>query len=190
MLKHQCICGNAHIHPEHAGRVQSIWSRLQETGLLGRCEVFTHSQILIHIESVNFILAELPHLLQCNATLHAGTAGYAATHCIHTVTKVRKVIIDEMDSVLILNICLYHSFCCICSSLISLRILYAVTCKDLLQFLNIFKAIYVIFFVCVSREFVGGKHLWMRSSPSIQSSTLCCMEPVHWTDTSSTIRSS
>uniref|UniRef100_A0A674P3I1 Histone deacetylase n=1 Tax=Takifugu rubripes TaxID=31033 RepID=A0A674P3I1_TAKRU len=38
MLKHQCICGNAHIHPEHAGRVQSIWSRLQETGLLGRCE--------------------------------------------------------------------------------------------------------------------------------------------------------
>ncbi|XP_020782934.1 histone deacetylase 5 isoform X1 [Boleophthalmus pectinirostris] len=38
MLKHQCICGNAHIHPEHAGRVQSIWSRLQETGLLSRCE--------------------------------------------------------------------------------------------------------------------------------------------------------
>uniref|UniRef100_A0A8C6S803 Histone deacetylase n=1 Tax=Neogobius melanostomus TaxID=47308 RepID=A0A8C6S803_9GOBI len=38
MLKHQCICGNAHIHPEHAGRVQSIWSRLQETGLLNRCE--------------------------------------------------------------------------------------------------------------------------------------------------------
>ncbi|XP_024920202.1 histone deacetylase 5 isoform X2 [Cynoglossus semilaevis] len=38
MLKHQCVCGNAHIHPEHAGRVQSIWSRLQETGLLHRCE--------------------------------------------------------------------------------------------------------------------------------------------------------
>ncbi|KAK5856841.1 hypothetical protein PBY51_008409 [Eleginops maclovinus] len=38
MLKHQCVCGNAHIHPEHAGRVQSIWSRLQETGLLGRSE--------------------------------------------------------------------------------------------------------------------------------------------------------
>ncbi|KAM3864294.1 LOW QUALITY PROTEIN: histone deacetylase 5 [Diretmus argenteus] len=38
MLKHQCVCGNTHIHPEHAGRVQSIWSRLQETGLLGRCE--------------------------------------------------------------------------------------------------------------------------------------------------------
>ncbi|KAM4598609.1 histone deacetylase 5 [Polymixia lowei] len=38
MLKHQCVCGNTHIHPEHAGRVQSIWSRLQETGLLARCE--------------------------------------------------------------------------------------------------------------------------------------------------------
>ncbi|CAM9803264.1 unnamed protein product [Bubo scandiacus] len=39
MLKHQCACGNTNIHPEHAGRIQSIWSRLQETGLLGKCEV-------------------------------------------------------------------------------------------------------------------------------------------------------
>ncbi|OWK53121.1 Histone deacetylase 4, partial [Lonchura striata] len=39
MLKHQCTCGNTTIHPEHAGRIQSIWSRLQETGLLGKCEV-------------------------------------------------------------------------------------------------------------------------------------------------------
>ncbi|XP_061088005.1 histone deacetylase 5-like isoform X3 [Conger conger] len=38
MQKHQCMCGNTHIHPEHAGRIQSIWSRLQETGLLNRCE--------------------------------------------------------------------------------------------------------------------------------------------------------
>nr|XP_051709186.1 histone deacetylase 9 isoform X4 [Oryctolagus cuniculus] len=38
MLKHQCICGNATTHPEHAGRIQSIWSRLQETGLLNKCE--------------------------------------------------------------------------------------------------------------------------------------------------------
>ncbi|RMB94778.1 hypothetical protein DUI87_28757 [Hirundo rustica rustica] len=30
MLKHQCTCGNTTIHPEHAGRIQSIWSRLQE----------------------------------------------------------------------------------------------------------------------------------------------------------------
>lgn len=39
MLKHQCMCGNTHVHPEHAGRIQSIWSRLQETGLRSRCEV-------------------------------------------------------------------------------------------------------------------------------------------------------
>ncbi|KAH0503942.1 Histone deacetylase 5 [Microtus ochrogaster] len=38
MLKHQCTCGNTHVHPEHAGRIQSIWSRLQETGLLSKCE--------------------------------------------------------------------------------------------------------------------------------------------------------
>nr|XP_023676641.1 histone deacetylase 5 [Paramormyrops kingsleyae] len=38
MLKHQCMCGNTNIHPEHAGRIQSVWSRLQETGLLNRCE--------------------------------------------------------------------------------------------------------------------------------------------------------
>nr|XP_033786825.1 histone deacetylase 9 isoform X4 [Geotrypetes seraphini] len=39
MLKHQCICSNYSNHPEHAGRIQSIWSRLQETGLLNTCEV-------------------------------------------------------------------------------------------------------------------------------------------------------
>ncbi|XP_043930992.1 histone deacetylase 4 isoform X2 [Protopterus annectens] len=38
MLKHQCICGNTNSHPEHAGRIQSIWSRLQETGLRTKCE--------------------------------------------------------------------------------------------------------------------------------------------------------
>ncbi|XP_072365285.1 histone deacetylase 9-like isoform X2 [Scyliorhinus torazame] len=38
MLKHQCICGNHSNHPEHAGRIQSIWSRLQETGMLSTCE--------------------------------------------------------------------------------------------------------------------------------------------------------
>ncbi|XP_026562159.1 histone deacetylase 9 isoform X1 [Pseudonaja textilis] len=38
MLKHQCLCGNYTNHPEHAGRIQSIWSRLQECGLLNKCE--------------------------------------------------------------------------------------------------------------------------------------------------------
>lgn len=39
MLKHQCCCGDNSNHPEHAGRIQSIWSRLQERGLRGRCQV-------------------------------------------------------------------------------------------------------------------------------------------------------
>ncbi|KAG8186124.1 hypothetical protein JTE90_022713 [Oedothorax gibbosus] len=38
MLKHQCVCGNNGHHPEHGGRLQSIWARLQETGLINRCE--------------------------------------------------------------------------------------------------------------------------------------------------------
>ncbi|KAG9474299.1 hypothetical protein GDO78_004546 [Eleutherodactylus coqui] len=38
MLKHQCTCGDTNNHPEHAGRIQSIWSRLQETGLLSKCQ--------------------------------------------------------------------------------------------------------------------------------------------------------
>ncbi|TKR81139.1 hypothetical protein L596_015067 [Steinernema carpocapsae] len=39
MVKHQCICGeNQKNHVEHGGRVQSIWSRLQERGLVERCD--------------------------------------------------------------------------------------------------------------------------------------------------------
>jgi hypothetical protein len=29
MLKHQCLCGDNSQHPEHPGRLQSIWARLQ-----------------------------------------------------------------------------------------------------------------------------------------------------------------
>lgn len=39
MLKHQCICADNFHHPEHGGRLQSIWARLQETGLAAQCEV-------------------------------------------------------------------------------------------------------------------------------------------------------
>ncbi|XP_046841297.1 histone deacetylase 4-like isoform X2 [Xenia sp. Carnegie-2017] len=38
MLKHQCTCGDVSSHPEHPGRLQSIWARLQETGVVSRCE--------------------------------------------------------------------------------------------------------------------------------------------------------
>ncbi len=39
MQKHQCNCSDAFQHPEHGGRLQSIWARLTETGLASRCEV-------------------------------------------------------------------------------------------------------------------------------------------------------
>ncbi|XP_060859694.1 histone deacetylase 4 isoform X4 [Metopolophium dirhodum] len=38
MLKHACKCGNNAIHPEHSGRLQSVWARLIETGLARRCD--------------------------------------------------------------------------------------------------------------------------------------------------------
>lgn len=37
MLKHACICGDNALHPEHSGRLQSVWARLNETGLVSRC---------------------------------------------------------------------------------------------------------------------------------------------------------
>lgn len=38
MLKHTCACGNNAAHPEHSGRLQSVWARLAETGLANRCD--------------------------------------------------------------------------------------------------------------------------------------------------------
>ncbi|XP_025162171.1 histone deacetylase 5 isoform X9 [Harpegnathos saltator] len=39
MLKHACACGETvRGHPEHGGRLQSVWARLSETGLLQRCD--------------------------------------------------------------------------------------------------------------------------------------------------------
>lgn len=37
MLKHACTCGNNSVHPEHSGRLQSVWARLNETDLASRC---------------------------------------------------------------------------------------------------------------------------------------------------------
>ncbi|EEB14313.1 histone deacetylase 7A, putative [Pediculus humanus corporis] len=38
MLKHACVCGDNSSHPEHGGRLQSVWARLLETGLVARCD--------------------------------------------------------------------------------------------------------------------------------------------------------
>ena len=37
MLKHGCACGGS--HPEHPGRLQSIWARLMETRVVNSCRV-------------------------------------------------------------------------------------------------------------------------------------------------------
>lgn len=38
MLKHQCLCGNNSLHPENGSRLQAIWARFQEAGLVNRCQ--------------------------------------------------------------------------------------------------------------------------------------------------------
>uniref|UniRef100_A0AAF5PLJ8 histone deacetylase n=1 Tax=Wuchereria bancrofti TaxID=6293 RepID=A0AAF5PLJ8_WUCBA len=47
MAKHQCFCGNNKNHVEHGERVQSIWSRLQEGGLVEKCERMEPSQLSV-----------------------------------------------------------------------------------------------------------------------------------------------
>lgn len=37
MLKHGCNCGGS--HPDHPGRLQSIWARLMETRVVNDCRV-------------------------------------------------------------------------------------------------------------------------------------------------------
>ena len=57
MLKHQCICADNFHHPEHGGRLQSIWARLQETGLAARCEV-THQFLVVNLNFLSSINSE------------------------------------------------------------------------------------------------------------------------------------
>lgn len=59
MLKHQCICGDNSSHPEHGGRLQSIWARLQETGLNMRCFRFRSRK------------ATLEEIQSCHSEAHA-----------------------------------------------------------------------------------------------------------------------
>ncbi|XP_058247159.1 histone deacetylase 4 isoform X2 [Hemibagrus wyckioides] len=60
MQKHQCMCGNTNTHPEHAGRIQSIWSRLQETGLRSKCECIRGRKATL--EELQTVHSE-PHVL-------------------------------------------------------------------------------------------------------------------------------
>uniref|UniRef100_A0A3Q3D161 Histone deacetylase n=1 Tax=Haplochromis burtoni TaxID=8153 RepID=A0A3Q3D161_HAPBU len=54
MQKHQCICGDNSRHAEHAGRIQSIWSRLHERGLRSQCErIRSRKATLEELQSVH-----------------------------------------------------------------------------------------------------------------------------------------
>lgn len=54
MAKHQCVCGNSKNHVEHGERVQAVWSRLQERGLLEKCErVFARKAPLEMLKTVH-----------------------------------------------------------------------------------------------------------------------------------------
>jgi hypothetical protein len=62
MLKHNCCCGSS--HPEHPGRLQSIWARLHETGVVQRCTV-SHSYCQVYIGVMTFELAIVLFVVIC-----------------------------------------------------------------------------------------------------------------------------
>ena len=49
MLRHQCICGESISHPEKPARIQRIYNRLEETGLIKKCEVKLISKVYLFI---------------------------------------------------------------------------------------------------------------------------------------------
>ncbi|XP_052126042.1 histone deacetylase 4 isoform X3 [Frankliniella occidentalis] len=59
MLKHACTCGDNSSHPEHSGRLHSVWARLLETGLVQRCD------------RVRARKASLEELKVCHSEAHA-----------------------------------------------------------------------------------------------------------------------
>ena len=65
MLKHQCNCGGS--HPEHQGRLQSIWARLYEMGIVQRCQVRTDA-----IEWAHYVYTAFPRtlVLSCKASCY------------------------------------------------------------------------------------------------------------------------
>jgi len=67
MLKHACVCGETvRGHPEHGGRLQSVWARLSETGLLQRCD------------RVRSRKATLDEIQTCHSEAHALLFGKAS----------------------------------------------------------------------------------------------------------------
>ena len=53
MLRHECTCGDAVLHPENPRRLQSIWSHLVATGLADQCVKVSREATLEEIRSVH-----------------------------------------------------------------------------------------------------------------------------------------
>ncbi len=53
MLRHHCVCAGDPAHPENPGRLLSVWNRLLETGLAGRCVRTARRATLEEIQSVH-----------------------------------------------------------------------------------------------------------------------------------------
>uniref|UniRef100_A0A3B4BG14 histone deacetylase n=1 Tax=Periophthalmus magnuspinnatus TaxID=409849 RepID=A0A3B4BG14_9GOBI len=58
MQRHECRCGDLSRHPEHPGRTESIWTRLNQSGLRRQCEVLRKASLteLHSVHSENYVL--------------------------------------------------------------------------------------------------------------------------------------
>uniref|UniRef100_A0A3B4ZQ56 histone deacetylase n=1 Tax=Stegastes partitus TaxID=144197 RepID=A0A3B4ZQ56_9TELE len=70
MQKHQCICGDNSRHPEHAGRVQSIWSRLHERGLRSHIYMYIYINKYIYTHINICVCATIEELQSVHSEKH------------------------------------------------------------------------------------------------------------------------
>ena len=97
MLKHNCTCGNNSNHPEHPGRIQSIWSRLQETGLANRCEVRTNSCSCCDVFAVEcHCNCELANV-ECLRNAKMGLRSFASNRNIFLWNRKRSLKVLELQ---------------------------------------------------------------------------------------------
>ena len=54
MLKHSCLCGDESGHPESPGRLERIFARLAESGVLNRCPIITVFLVLFVVTTLTF----------------------------------------------------------------------------------------------------------------------------------------
>ena len=117
MLKHSCNCGGS--HPEHPGRLQSIWARLHETRVITGCRVCCHGTVVMVLSSwycchgtgsrVLFCILEWLRLWFCTCNLlqpliycvlhsHGGTR-YDVLHLTHQRLRARKASMAELQAI-------------------------------------------------------------------------------------------